>query len=120
MYAAVVTKTDESPPAMAGGCLAAGGWCVVGERCVGGTWIGPAAATLSLDVPVINEGTITIGAGRTVVVAESASGGVWGGEGTLNVSGGELVVASDATVALAGALTRLSGSLSGAGSFGVW
>ena len=38
-----------------------------------------ATTTLSLDVPVINEGTITIGADRTVVVADSASGGVWGG-----------------------------------------
>ena len=39
------------------------------------------------------------------------------GEGTLNVSRRELVAASDATVTLAGALTRLSGSLSGSGSF---
>jgi hypothetical protein len=75
-------------------------------------------ATLFLDVPVVNEGTITIGAGRTVVVADSVLGGVWGGEGTLDVDGGgELVAASDATVTLAGALTRLSGSLSGSGSF---
>ena len=47
-----------------------------------------ATGTLIFDLPVINEGTITIAAGPHVTVTRSVTGGVWAGEGTLYVSGG--------------------------------
>ena len=51
-------------------------------------------------------------------MAGSATGGVWGGEGTLNVGRAELVAASGAW-SRCQELDTVAGFLSGAGSFGV-